>query len=147
MKLSIKTCYGTRALLDIVQHSENNSPVHVKDIASRQNISLSYLESIITTLVSASIVHTSRGVKGGVFLARPASTINLKQVVELLEGEITISDCLQPSGSCRRSAVCATKDIWGDIAKAIDGVLISVTLEDLAEKQRNKTDSNKMYCI
>jgi Rrf2 family transcriptional regulator, cysteine metabolism repressor len=147
MKLSTKTRYGTRALLDLALHQKGRTPVPLKDIAERQAISLNYLEHIVAPLVSGGLVNSTRGSKGGVALAKPAQQITLKEIVELLEGPSTLVECLVGSKICPRSSLCATQDLWNDIGKAIDGVLESTTLQDLAEKQKNKVRNAEMYYI
>jgi len=147
MKLSTRSRYGMRALMDLALHS-TGQPIQLKDIAERQSISLSYLEHLIIPLISAGIVKSTRGSKGGVMLARPARQIQLKQVLEVLEGPLAPVDCLKADGSCPRSGICATQDIWDELKTAMESVLESRTLEDLANKQKSK-DSPKasMYYI
>ncbi len=147
MKLSTKTRYGTRALMDLAMHQRGGTPVSLKDISERQEISLSYLEHIITPLIKAGIINSTRGSKGGIALSRPARQITIKEVVDLLEGPSTLVECLVSSKACHRSSLCATQDLWNEISKAIDGVLESMTLQDLADKQINNTPSAEMYFI
>jgi Rrf2 family transcriptional regulator, cysteine metabolism repressor len=147
MKLSTKTRYGTRALVDLAIHQKGHTPVSLKDISERQMISLSYLEHIITPLLSAGMVNSTRGPKGGVALTKPARDIRLKEIVALLEGPTTLVECLVGSKTCPRSSLCATQDLWNEIGHAIDGVLESTTLQDLADKQKNKVRSAEMYYI
>ena len=81
MKFSAKTRYGTRALLDLAMHQESNSPVPLKEIAGRQDISLTYLEHIIAPLIAAGLINSVRGTRGGISLAKIARDITLKEVV------------------------------------------------------------------
>ena len=74
MKLSTRTRYGTRALLDLALHTDDN-PIQLKDIASRQNISLNYLEHIIGPLVGSGIIKSTRGVHGGIRLTKKPDQI------------------------------------------------------------------------
>lgn len=147
MKLSTKTRYGTRALLDLAIHQTENSPVPLKDIAKRQIISPTYLEHIMALLISAGLINSVRGSKGGVYLSKPAQKINLKEVVELLEGQTAPVECLAGTKTCPRSSLCATQDLWNEVGKAIDQVLKSTTLKDLVEKQKSKGSAENMYYI
>jgi Rrf2 family cysteine metabolism transcriptional repressor len=147
MKLSTKTRYGTRALLDLAIHQKGKSPVHLKDIAKRQEISLSYLEHIIIPLISTGIIKSVRGARGGISLAKAARHITLKDVVDILEGPIAPVECVISPQVCHRSGSCATRDVWSDVKKAIDQVLISSTLQDLVERQTNKESTSDTYCI
>ena len=137
MRLSTRGRYGTRALLDITLN-QGKAPVSLKDIARRQNISLQYLEHLITPLVKGGILKSLRGVGGGVALARSASEIKLDEVIELLEGTLSLTDCSRNPELCGRSAFCAARDVWTELNTAIDSVLESVTLHDLAERQKAK---------
>ncbi len=147
MKLSTRTRYGTRALLDLAVHQKGNAPVSLKDIAKRQEISLTYLEHIITPLIAAGIVSSVRGARGGVALVKIAKEITLKEIVDTLEGPSAPVECVINPQACSRSGSCATKDVWGEMKKAIDQVLASFTLQDLVERHTDKTQGINMYFI
>ena len=147
MKLSTRAKYGTRALLDLALHWREG-PVLLKDIARRQRISLPYLQHLIGPLVAAGMVKSTRGVGGGVWLAKPPQEIKLSDVVQLLEGSIAPVECINKPEVCTRAGSCATRDIWGELKKAVDAVLESTTLQDLVERQRSKSQSEEvMYQI
>ena len=128
MKLSTRGRYGTRALLDLALHHDEE-PVLLKDIAQREEISLSYLEHVITPLIAGGIVRTTRGARGGVSLAKPPEQIKLSEVIQLLEGSIAPVACVNDPGVCSRSESCVTRDIWDELKKAMNGVLESTTLQ------------------
>jgi Rrf2 family cysteine metabolism transcriptional repressor len=146
MKLSTRTRYGMRALMDLTLNSKGQ-PVQLKEIAKRQRISPSYLEHLIIPLISAGLIKSTRGAKGGINLARPPQKIRLIEILEILEGPIAPVDCLKDSQSCPRSGICATQDIWNDLAKAMGKVLESNTLLDVANRQRSKETQSEMYYI
>jgi Rrf2 family cysteine metabolism transcriptional repressor len=137
MKISTRIRYVTRALLDLAVH-ERGRPIQLKDIALRQEISVGYLEHLIAPLVSSGIVQTSRGPKGGVSLVRRPEEIRLSEIVEALEGEIVPVACVTNPEVCNRSEVCVTRDVWAELKRAIETVLESTTLRDLAERQVRK---------
>ena len=137
MKLSTRGRYGTRALLELALH-QGEGPVLLKDISQRQQIPLQYLEHLITPLIAAGMVLSTRGPRGGVSLAKPPEEIRLSEVIQLLEGSIAPVECINNPGVCSRSELCATRDIWGEMKKAMNGVLESTTLQDLVERQRRK---------
>ena len=143
MKLSTRSLYGIRALLDLALH-EGKGPVPLKDIALRQDISLHYLEHLITPLVRARIIRSTRGARGGVQLVKEPRETKLSEVMQLLEGAITLAECVSNPESCPRSYVCAVRDIWSEMKKAVDGVLESTTLQDLVERQKNKEQPEQM---
>ena len=137
MKLSTRTRYGTRALLDLARH-QGDKPVQLKEIARRQNISLHYLEHIITPLVGAGIVRSIRGAHGGLLISKKPDQVKLGEVVGLLEGTITPVDCVMDPECCNRSDFCVTRDIWSEMKDAIDKTLDSITLQDLIEREKHK---------
>ena len=147
MKLSTRARYGTRALLDLALHS-GEGPVLLKDIAQRQQISSMYLEHLITPLVAAGIIRSIRGARGGVWLDKPPQEIKLLEVVRLLEGSLALVECVNDPKCCPRSGFCVTRDIWGELKQAMNGVLESTTLQDLVERQKRKEQSTEvMYYI
>ncbi len=147
MKLSTRARYGTRALLELALHYREG-PVHLKDIAQRQQISLRYLEHLITPLIAAGIVRSTRGPRGGVSLVKPLEQVKLSEVIRLLEGSIAPVECVNNPEICTRSKLCVTRDIWVELKEAMDGVLGSKTLQDLVERQKGKEQSvEKMYYI
>ena len=137
MKLSTRGRYGVRALLDLALQ-QGNGPVLLKDIAQRQQISLPYLEHLVTPLVAAGIVKSTRGARGGISLLKPPTEVKLSEVVQLLEGSIAPADCINNPEICARSAFCVTRDVWSEMNKAMSQVLDSVTLHDLVERQKQK---------
>ncbi|TET42938.1 MAG: Rrf2 family transcriptional regulator [Dehalococcoidia bacterium] len=147
MKLSTKGRYGVRALLDLALHQDEGL-VPLKDIARRQEVSLPYLEHLITPLVAAGLVKSTRGARGGVSLIKPPSEIKLSEAVQLLEGSIAPVDCVNDPKLCHRSAYCVTRDIWSEMKNAMSQVLDSTTIQDLVERQRQKGQAEvEMYHI
>ena len=147
MKISTKGRYGTRALLELALHPEE-SPMLLKNIARRQQISLQYLDRLISPLVTHGIIRSVRGAKGGVKLARPPEQIKLSEVIQLLEGSTAPVECINNPGICERSESCVTRDLWEKIKNAMDEVLESTTLQDLVERHREKEKHNEaMYYI
>ena len=81
-------------------------------------------------------------------LAKSPKEVKLSEVIQLLEGSIALVECVNNPEVCNRSELCVTRDIWGELKKAMDGVLESTTLRDLVERQKNKGQSEPvMYHI
>ena len=147
MKLSTRGRYGTRALLELALH-QGEGPILLKDIAQRQQISLRYLEHLITPLIAGGIVRSIRGARGGVLLARLPEKIKLSEVIQLLEGSVAPAECVNNPGICSRSKLCVTRDIWGELKEAMNGVLESTTLQDLVERHKKKEQPEQaMYYV
>jgi Rrf2 family protein len=137
MKLSTRGRYGTRAMLDVALHGADG-PVHLKDIARRQEVSKKYLEHLTSRLEAAGLLRSIRGAGGGVSLARPPSEIKLSEILQTLEGQIALVECVDDADWCPRSGSCATRDIWTHMGQLMGAFLESTTLEDLCRQQREK---------
>jgi Rrf2 family cysteine metabolism transcriptional repressor len=147
VKLSTRTRYGTRALLELALH-QGEGPVFLKDIARQQQISLPYLEHLIAPLIGAGIIRSTKGPRGGISLARRPEDIKLGEIIRLLEGSLAPVECVDNPQVCRRSGTCATRDVWSQLKEAMDDVLAATTLKDLAEKHQQKSQQeSSMYYI
>ena len=146
MKLSTRGRYGTRALLDLALHHADE-PVALKDVAERQQISLSYLEHLIKPLIDGGIIRSIKGPKGGIALAKEPAKIRLSEIIQALEGSTAPVECVDNPLLCDRSGQCVTRDVWEEVKKATNGVLESITLQNLVERQKNKKPTKEMYYI
>lgn len=124
-------------MVDIAMH-HHESPVILRDVARRQQISLQYLEQIFVHLRAADLVNSTRGAQGGFTLARPPDDIKLSEVVHALEGSVAPARCVDDPASCERSNTCAFRDLWTEMGAAMNRVLESASLQDLAERQMAK---------
>ena len=130
MKLSTKSRYGTRMILDLAQH-HGEGAIQLGEIAKRQNISLKYLEQIIRPLKKANYVKSFRGAKGGHMLNKPPAEISVGEVVALLEGGDTLVQCDKDPETCDRKDSCLTRYLWMEAAKAMYERLDTITFADL----------------
>lgn len=130
MKLSTRSRYGLRALLDIARH-DSEGPVRLKEIARREGVSLSYLEHIVGPLIANGMLKSTRGIGGGVSLVRRPDEIALQEAVNALEGPIVGLDCVRDPAACPRSGSCSTRGLWVEMTEAMNAVLGSRTLADL----------------
>lgn len=147
MKVSTRARYGTRAMLDVALHSEEG-PVHLKDVAQRQQLSRKYLEHIASRLKAAGLLRSDRGTRARTSLARPPSEIRLSEIFQVLEGPVTLLECVDGPECCPRSSACATRDVWTQMGQLLGSFLESMTLEDLCRQQREKDGpAGSMYYI
>ena len=137
MKLSTRARYGTKALLDIAQHKDEG-PVLLRDIAKRQGISEDYLEHLLILLKAAGLIRSIRGNRGGFVLARSPSEIRLDEVVQVLEGEIALVECVDNPEVCPHVDFCLTHVLWREVTSAMNRVLKSTTLQDLIEIEKKE---------
>jgi len=146
MKLSTKTRYGTRAMLDLALRYDSG-PVSAKDIARRQEISAKYLESLLAILRNVGLIRSIRGAKGGHMLTRPPDRITLREIFDVLEGSEGFVHCTTDPQVCDRAETCVTQEVWARMYAQCMETLESTTLEDLARRTREKGSRAAMYYI
>lgn len=137
MELSRSTQFALRAVLDLA----TEGPGTTSEIAARRGIPPAQAGKIVQQLVRGGIVRTARGARGGVWLARPADRITLRDVVEAIEGPLSISRCLIWN-DCPCDQPCPVRSALGRIQHDVDRLLQSVTLEDLATDVRRRTGTS-----
>ena len=133
MRITTKSRYGTRLIIDLALNSEKG-PVKLSDIAKRQGISLKYLEKLIKILKGAGFVKSVKGRNGGYMLAKPMKSISVGDVVKVLEGSVYITDCSDKEkvcGICNRAGECITQWIWIETSEAMFKKLNSFNLYNL----------------
>ena len=139
MKLSTRSRYGTRLVLDMAEHYQQG-PVQLGAIARRQNISVKYLEQIIIPLKKANYITSVRGSKGGHTLSRPPDEITVGEIVSLLEATSGLTECAENPAICDRSGFCPTRLIWKEATDTMYEKLNSITLSDLLRMQRKEEE-------
>lgn len=147
MKLSTRMRYGSRAMLELALNYENGV-VSIREIATQQQVSPKYLEHVLASLRSASLVRSARGAQGGHTLTRHPAQINLREIYDALEGTEGFVACTTSPEVCDRTETCATREVWAQIYAACMEILESTTLEDLARRATNKQGAQGvMYYI
>jgi Rrf2 family protein len=117
-------------MVDLAQHY-NEGPVQLGKIATRQDISIKYLEQLIVPLKKANLIKSVRGPKGGHMLSKSPSNIKIGEIVAVLENGINLTQCLEKPGRCDRAQDCKTRDIWEMATKAMYDKLNSVKLSEI----------------
>ncbi len=137
MKLSTRTRYGMRAVLELAENY-GKGPIQLKTIAQHQEISAKYLEQLMTILKSAGIVNSVRGSKGGYILAKLPGQIKVSDCFNCLEGPVITTECVDNESYCTRTNDCVARQIWAEVQKAIMEVLQSKTLQNLVDRAKDK---------
>lgn len=132
MILSTRGKYGLIAMYDIASNQEQ-SPVAIKSIAARQQLSESYLEQLVASLKKAGLVTSKRGAQGGYVLKRDAGKITIGEILSALEGSMSITECVDTPG-CGQTCSCPSRGVFLGIQKGIDKVLDSMTLKDMIDQ-------------
>lgn len=146
MKLSTRTRYGVRMMVALALNY-GKDPVFLKDIAKAENISEKYLSLIIIPLRGGGLVNSIRGAHGGYNLAKEPSRITLKDIMDVLEGDCSLVDCVKNPSSCSRVPICASHDIWEIIGNKISETLSSINLEMLVKMNQEKAGNTMMQYI
>lgn len=142
MKLSTKGRYGLKAMFEL-SLNQNEGPVSLKVIAKKQNISDQYLEQLFSALKKAGLVKSVRGAQGGYLLNRDPKDITVGDILTVLEGPVSLSDCLLDDEICENSNICVTKVVWEKIKKGIEDVIESITLQDMINDfNKNKLEND-----
>lgn len=146
MKLSTRTRYGLRILLQIALDSEKNSSVRGKDIAAKQDISEAYLEQIMIPLKSNEFVKTVRGCKGGYALNKPAEDITVLDMIKIFEGNVDLVRCYDEKGlKCSKKEFCVASEVWGHLTAVLAKEAGKIKLSELVEK--SKSGNSLTYVI
>lgn len=128
MMISTKGRYALRVMLDL---AGGDGFVSLKDIADEQEISMKYLEAIVSKLHKSGLVRSHRGKDGGYQLMRPAGEISVAEIICSAEGTLSPVHCAGLTGGCERQCECRTLPLWQTLDKKIEEYLSAVTLEDL----------------
>lgn len=148
MRLTTKSRYGTRLMLDLALYAKKG-PVPLGDVAKRQKISLKYLEQLILKLKKAGLVKSQRGPFGGHMLNKSARRITVGDIVRTLEETTAITDCAETNdklcGVCNRAGDCLSRWVWIEASKAMFDRLDEITLEGLVSGKKGSIDDARKY--
>ena len=139
MRLSTRGRYGTRLMVDLAQHYADG-PIPLAAIAKRQDLSAKYLEQLIILLKGAGLIRSVRGRSGGYMLARKPEEISVGEIVETLEGKLSVVDCVLEPELCYRAIECPTRDIWVGMTEMIKKQLFSLSLGNILAKATSVDD-------
>jgi Rrf2 family protein len=139
MQITRKAEYAIRMMLDLALNS-TGKPVQTKEIAARQEIPLKFLPHIVAELNHAGLVGTARGREGGIWLLRRPDKINIKQIVEAIQGPIALNQCLISEQSCVRRASCVIYGLWYEAQRQLVSVLKGTSLKDLVDAKQGNFD-------
>jgi Rrf2 family protein len=113
MQITRQADYALRAMLYLAQ-LEPGQRAATSQIAEEQHIPPSFLAKIISQLSIAGLIHTSRGARGGVSLARTPEEVSILEVVEAIDGPIALNECTHSVSSCAFGESCPLRPLWCD---------------------------------
>ncbi|MCX8104107.1 MAG: Rrf2 family transcriptional regulator [Candidatus Bipolaricaulota bacterium] len=128
MFLTRRSDYGLQAILALAHSS---GFVSAKQIAHEHNLPQAFVKKLLQRLCRAGLVKASVGKQGGYALARPPEAISIRELLQVLEGDIAPVSCLAPSHTCELSDGCTTKRAWTQIDRKLREALESISLKDI----------------
>lgn len=140
LRLTNAADYAIRAMIHLACIPEDGVAM-ASDIARIHGIPASFAAKILRSLVRAGLLRSTRGVKGGFALARPATEITLLDVVEAIEGPLGIVDCTSEPCACGLADECPAHPVWANVQAKIAELLRAATLEDLVSSPRRRRGS------
>lgn len=136
MKVSTKGRYGLRAMVDLAIHSSEGH-VALNAVAERQDISVSYLEQVFSTLRKSGLVKSVKGAQGGYMMAMRPSQMTVGMILRALEGELVVVDETENAGADQSVQHCIQMMVWDVMTKTVNKMVDQMTLEDLVNEYRN----------
>lgn len=140
LRLSTKGQYGVRAMFEIAKNYKKG-PLTIKEIAKRQDVSISYLEQLLNKLRKSRLIKSQKGPGGGYILYKKPEEISIGKILNALEGPIAITRCLDPSANkgCNRIEGCVARLLWKSLGEKIERFLETISLKDLLKEEAKIT--------
>ena len=146
LKISAKARYALRFVLDVAAHAGDAKPRTGAAIAAAQNISVKFLSRIVIPLREHGIVRSVRGNVGGFRLAKSAEDITLLEIVETMQGQLAVLDCLVSGAECPRLKTCIARRVWRDVNRSFASTLAKITVSSIL-KRDPKAAQALDFCI
>lgn len=138
MMVSTKGRYALMVMLDLASHDDGGY-ISLADVASREGLSMKYLESVVSMLNKGGLLRSLRGKKGGYRLIKSPKEYTVGEILKITEGSLAPVECIrQESVHCDRAQQCATLPLWIGLDRLIDGYLDQITLQDVLDGNRAK---------
>ena len=135
MQITRQADYAVRAVLYLAR-IEGNQRAATSQVAQEQHIPPSFLAKIISQLSIAGLLHTSRGARGGVTLARDPKDITLLEVIEAIDGPIMLNECVGDASTCTFDEDCPLRPVWCDAQNELVARLKSTNFQQLLEQSK-----------
>ena len=136
MQITRQADYAVRAVLHLAQIKHGDRAA-TSTVAKEQRIPPSFLAKIISQLSIAGLLHTSRGARGGVMLARDPKDITLLEVVEAIDGPIQLNECVGDDGFCTFDSDCPIRTVWCEAQDELVARLRKTDFAQLLSKSSN----------
>jgi Rrf2 family cysteine metabolism transcriptional repressor len=140
MRLSTRGEYASRAMLEMALHHPQQS-LHIREIASAQDIPVRFLEQILLMLKRAGYLRSKKGPNGGYYLARDPAQISVAEVIRVMDGPLAPIDCVSVTAHevCPRESSCGLRWLWKEVRDSVAEILENTTFKDLADRTTRQT--------
>jgi Rrf2 family iron-sulfur cluster assembly transcriptional regulator len=137
MKLSTKSRYAVMAMVELAESGHIDHPLTLTEISVRQHLPVQYIEQLFLKLRKAGLVQSIRGQSGGYYLNRPATSINIAEIIAAVGEEVRATGCEALSEkSCRGTKTrCLTHNLWSGLGQVMNNYLQAVTLDDVVHQR------------
>lgn len=135
MRLTRAGEYAIRCVLYLAMH-QDRTLIGRKEIAEAMDIPAQFLGKVAQQLAKAGVISIRQGSQGGYELGRRPEDITLLAVIEAIDGEIYLNDCIQRPGSCDRQAICSVHTVWDTARRQLRDTLGGTTLAELAALEK-----------
>lgn len=138
MKVSTKGRYALRMMVDLAVH-DSGEYISLRDVSERQEVSVKYMEQIVSQLTKAGFLYSVRGPQGGYKLARPSKQYTVGEILRVTEGSLAPVSCLDiVPNPCPRATFCSTLSFWEGLYAEILSFVDNVTLESLRDQEQQR---------
>jgi Rrf2 family protein len=138
MQITRQADYAVRAIYYLAMLGPGNR-ASTSQIAKEQHIPPSFLAKIISQLSVAGLLHTSRGARGGVVLARDPEDISMLDVVEAIDGPIMLNECVEDTHGCQHNENCPMRELWCEIQDDLVSRLGGTTFADFVKEKQGSS--------
>ena len=147
MTISTRGRYALSLMIDLAQHNTGEY-IALKDVCKRQQISIKYLEQIVSQLGKSGFLKSARGSQGGYQLAKAPEEYTIGSILRQTEGGLAPVSCLkdQPN-QCPHYKECLSVPFWEGLYRTINEYMEGVTLADLVEEKKSENPSMPVYFL
>ena len=131
MQVSRKIDYALRAVIHLANEEASDRACSVAEIAARERIPRQFLEKIVRELIHKGLVRSRRGPRGGYMLARPADEVTFRDVIEAVEGPISLNVCVGEHPDCFLLGACGMNRIWREGQRRVMDLFENTTIADV----------------
>lgn len=131
LRLSKKADYALLAMRHLAAHSDRGA-MSARELAETYDIPPELLAKVLQRLVRSRLLESHQGIRGGYGLSRPALSISVVEVIQAIDGPLTVTACSEVDHSCDQYAKCNIRDPLWRIKDRIVSALAATSVADLA---------------